>query len=115
MKQKYIRLLEEKEMNKKMKKKIILAVLIVVMAAVNLSGCALLDSKVNDLNGVITGNTYHASFYSNDGEKFMDMSGQKINLVSNIVKEQTYTDGSWGYTKTLSSMRGFTENYKVND
>ena len=91
-------------MNKKMKKKIILAVLIVVMAAVNLSGCALLDSKVNDLNGVITGNTYHASFYSNDGEKFMDMSGQKINLASNIVKEQTYTDGSWGYTKTLSSV-----------
>lgn len=71
---------------------------------VNLSGCALFQSEVNELNGSITGNTYHASFYSNEGEKFMDMSGQKIDLASNIVRERTYSDGSWGYANTLSSV-----------
>ena len=47
---------------------------------------------------------YNASFYTNEGEKFMDMSGQKIDLDSNIVKEETYSDGSGGYTKKLSSV-----------
>lgn len=85
-------------------KKIIVAILFTVVAMVNLSGCALFQSEVNELNGSITGNTYHASFYSNEGEKFMDMSGQKIDLASNIVRERTYSDGSWGYTNTLSSV-----------
>lgn len=85
-------------------KKIIVAILFIVVAMVNLSGCALFQSDVNELNGSITGNTYHASFYSNEGEKFMDMSGQKIDLASNIVRERTYSDGSWGYTNTLSSV-----------
>lgn len=69
-----------------------------------LTGCEGLNSEVNDLNGSITGNTYNASFYTNEGEKFMDMSGQKIDLDSNIVEEETYSDGSWGYTKKLSSV-----------
>lgn len=88
-----------------MKKKIVTLLMVVTLAVGNLSGCALLDNEVNELNGSITGNTYNASFYSNEGEKFMDMSGQKIDLESNIVKEQTYSnDGGWGYTKTLSSV-----------
>ena len=88
-----------------MRKKIITAVLIATLAVGSLSGCALLDNEVNELNGSITGNTYNASFYSNEGEKFMDMSGQKIDLASNIVKEQSYSsDGGWGYTRTLSSV-----------
>lgn len=81
-----------------------MAILFTVVAMVNLSGCALFQSEVNELNGSITGNTYHASFYSNEGEKFMDMSGQKIDLASNIVRERTYSDGSWGYANTLSSV-----------
>lgn len=88
-----------------MKNKILMAVLIFVLTVVSLSGCALLDNEVNELNGSITGNTYNASFYSNEGEKFMDMSGQKINLTSNIVKERSYnSDSGWGYTQTLSSV-----------
>ncbi len=82
-------------------KKIIVAILFTVVAMVNLSGCALFQSEVNELNGSITGNTYHASFYSNEGEKFMDMSGQKIDLASNIVRERTYSDGSWGIHKHI--------------
>ena len=77
------------------------------MAALSVScltGCEGFTSEVNDLNGSITGNTYNASFYTNEGEKFMDMTGQKIDLDSNIVEEETYSDGSWGYTKKLSSV-----------
>lgn len=87
-----------------MKKKIVAATIIATLTAGSLSGCALLDNEVNELNGSITGNTYNASFYSNEGEKFMDMSGQKIDLTSNIVKEKMYSSDGWGYTKTLSSV-----------
>lgn len=88
-----------------MRKKIVTAILVAALAVGSLSGCALLENEVNELNGSITGNTYNASFYSNEGEKFMDMSGQKIDLASNIVKEQSYSsDGGWGYIQTLSSV-----------
>lgn len=88
-----------------MRKKIATIIVIAVLAVGSLSGCALLGNELNELNGSITGNTYNASFYSNEGEKFMDMSGQKINLTSNVVKERSYSsDGGWGYTKTLSSV-----------
>ncbi len=88
-----------------MKKKIVTAVLIASLTVIGLSGCALFDNEVNELNGSITGNTYNASFYSNEGEKFMDMSGQKIDLKSNIVKEKSFSSsGEWGYVQALSSV-----------
>ena len=87
-----------------MKKKLVAGILMAALAVSCLTGCEGLNSEVNDLNGSITGNTYNASFYTNEGEKFMDMSGQKIDLDSNIVKEETYSDGSGGYTKKLSSV-----------
>lgn len=90
---------------KKNIKKILVAAILTVVCTFNMAGCALFESEVNELNGEISGNTYNASFYSNDGEKFMDMSGQKINLSSNIVKEYSYSSGSgWGYVETLSSV-----------
>ena len=87
-----------------MKKKLVAGILMAALTVSCLTGCEGLNSEVNDLNGSITGNTYNASFYTNEGEKFMDMSGQKIDLDSNIVEEETYSDGSWGYTKKLSSV-----------
>ena len=88
-----------------MKKKIVTAVLIASLTVVGLSGCALFDNEVNELNGSITGNTYNSSFYSNEGEQFMDMSGQKIDLKSNIVKEKSFSSsGEWGYVQALSSV-----------
>ena len=92
-------------MKKQMKSKIVALVLTMTLVISTLSGCALLDSKINELNGSITGNTYNVAFYSNEGERFMDMNGQKIDLKSNIVEEQQYnSDGGWGYTQTLSSV-----------
>ena len=87
-----------------MKKKFVAGILAASILMTCLTGCEGLNSEVNDLNGSITGNTYNASFYTNEGEKFMDMSGQKIDLDSNVIKEETYSDGSGGYTKKLSSV-----------
>lgn len=78
--------------------------LLTMIVMVTLSGCALFDSKVNSLKGSITGNTYECQFYSNTGEKFMTAEGKNIDINSNVVKEKTYSDGSWGYTNTLSSV-----------
>lgn len=85
--------------------------IIIVMSLViglSLSGCdmpAILDSEVNDLTGEITGNTYDCKFYSNTGDLFMTVSGEKIDMNSNIIQEPTYLgDGEWGYVETVSSV-----------
>lgn len=79
--------------------------LVSVAFIVSLSGCASLKSKVQDIKGDITGATYTASFYSNTGDRFLTVRGQKINLNSNIVKEAKYDDSDgWGYTQTMSSV-----------
>ena len=78
---------------------------LVIVLAASLSSCAELESDSNDLNGSITGNTYNCEFYSNDGEKFMNVTGSKIDMNANVVREYTYNgESGWGYTKTLSSV-----------
>lgn len=38
-------------------------------------------------------------------QEFMDVTGSKIDMNANVVKEYTYTsDGVWGVTKTMSSV-----------
>lgn len=88
----------------KHKIKSVLVILVAMSLLISLSGCAMFESELNSLNGSIIGNTYECQFYSNDGNKFMTLTGQKIDISSNIIKERTYIDGSWGYTKTLSSV-----------
>lgn len=39
------------------------AVILSIMVVISLSGCELLDSKINDLKGSITGNTYTIEFF----------------------------------------------------
>ena len=87
-----------------MKKKMIIAIALMLLLATLLTGCAGFQSDVNSLNGSITGNTYECQFFSNHGQKFMTMSGQKIDINENIVRERIYTNKGWGYTKTLSSV-----------
>lgn len=88
-----------------MKKKILITVLTMLFAIISCTGCALWDNEVNELNGSITGNTYNAGFYTNQGENFMNVSGQKIDLQSNVIKEKTYNnENGWGYNQTLSSV-----------
>ena len=85
-----------------MKKKMI--VVIILVLATLLTGCAGFDSEVNSLNGSITGNTYECQFFSNNGQRFMTMTGQKIDINENVVREHTYTSDGWGYVETLSSV-----------
>lgn len=88
-----------------MKKKILITVLTMLFAIISCTGCALWDNEINELNGSITGNTYNAGFYTNQGENFMNVSGQKIDLQSNVIKEKTYNnENGWGYNQTLSSV-----------
>ena len=88
-----------------MKKKILITVLTMLFAIISCTGCALWDNEVNELNGSITCNTYNAGFYTNQGENFMNVSGQKIDLQSNVIKEKTYNnENGWGYNQTLSSV-----------
>ena len=87
-----------------MKKKIVVVIALMLLLATLLTGCAGFQSDVNSLNGSITGNTYECQFFSNHGQKFMTMSGQKIDINENIVHEHIYTDKGWGYTQTLSSV-----------
>ena len=85
-----------------MKKLICIFFALCVMSA--LAGCAMFSNEVNSLNGSITGNTYECQFYSNDGNKFMTLTGQKIDINANPIREKVYGDRGWEYTKTLSSV-----------
>ena len=85
-----------------MKKFICIFLALCVMSA--LAGCAMFSNEVNSLNGSITGNTYECQFYSNDGNKFMTLTGQKIDINANPIREKVYGDRGWEYTKTLSSV-----------
>ena len=73
-----------------MKKNIICILLIVTLGLSTLTGCAGIESEVNNLEGSIKGCTYDCMFYSNDGDLFMTATGENINITSNIVKEKTY-------------------------
>ena len=85
-----------------MKKLICIFLALCVMSA--LAGCAMFSNEVNSLNGSITGNMYECQFYSNDGNKFMTLTGQKIDINANPIREKVYGDRGWEYTKTLSSV-----------
>lgn len=73
----------------KNKKNVTLILSILMLITISFSGCAYVGSEVNELNGSITGNTYLASFYTNEGEKFMDMTGQKNQSVSEHCQRAT--------------------------
>lgn len=83
----------------------LMGLVVTLSLCLGLTGCVEIESKVNDLEGSITGNTYECNFYSNTGNQFMTVEGTNIDINSNIVRERTYSsEGGWGYTKTLSSV-----------
>lgn len=82
----------------------IILVSIMLILCIILTGCEGLKSGVQDIKEDIVGATYTGEFYSNTGEKFMTVHGEKINMSGNVVKEYTYTDDGWGYVETLSSV-----------
>lgn len=82
----------------------IMAIIFAFAMVLSIGGCVMFDSKVESLHGSIVGNTYECQFYTNNGIKFMTATGDKIDILANIVKERMVDSGGDGYTKTLSSV-----------
>lgn len=88
-----------------MKKKRIYLLIIVAVLTVSMSGCALLSSKVHSLKGSLIGVSYNAEFYDNYGVKFLNVSGDKIDIEGNVVEESGLDgDGSTTTNYSLSSV-----------
>lgn len=77
---------------------------LILAMVLSMGGCAMLDSKVESLHGSIVGNTYECQFYTNNGVKFMTATGEKIDILANIVNERTVASGGDGYAKAISSV-----------
>ena len=72
-----------------MRKKIV--ALLISAVVISLAGCAFLQSRLHEIKGSILGNRYNAYFYTNNGTKFMEMSGSNIGFSNNVVKEELYS------------------------
>lgn len=72
-----------------MRKKIV--ALLISAVVISLAGCAFLQSRLHEIKGCILGNRYNAYFYTNNGTKFMEMSGSNIGFSNNVVKEKLYS------------------------
>ena len=77
-------------------------VLAIIMLTMSLTGCALFESKVNDLRGDLAGVSYRAEFYDNSGNLNMVTTGERISISGNKVKERGYD--SEGYSITTYSL-----------
>ena len=77
-----------------MKKKI-LSLLVVGVMALNLTGCAMFESEINDIKGNLVGNGYTIDTFDNYGKRVMTTTGDKINIQGNPVETTSYdSDGS---------------------
>lgn len=75
-----------------MKKMRVLSIILVVILLFSFSGCSLFDigwfeSELNSIKGRLAGVSYTADFYDNYGEKFLTVTGDKIDIDGNIVEE----------------------------
>lgn len=90
-----------------MKKGIKLVCIGIIFVAMifGLSGCAMLDSVVNDIKGDLVGNKYTINTYDNYGNKVMTTTGEKVNIKGNREKTSTYSsDGDVDTVYDLSSV-----------
>lgn len=71
-------------MKKNIKK--IVGVIACVTLLCAMTGCAMLDSAINDLKGSLIGNGYVIDTYDNYGNKVMTTTGDKINIEGNPVE-----------------------------
>lgn len=85
---------------------VVIYILILGLIMFSCQGCDLasFDSFINDIKGSLVGISFDCEFYDNNGKKFMNVSGDKINMESNVVREYTYSGGESGYVNTLSSI-----------
>ena len=62
------------------------------------------NNVAENLRGSITGNTYTIDTFDNNGDLTLKTHGSNISIGYNTYREKTYSDGSWGYVKSLSSV-----------
>ena len=74
-----------------------------VTGSLSLSGCAALRSRVNDLKGSITGNTYTVDTFDNTGNLMAQMHGENIDIDGNIVESYS-----------IDSNGDYIENYELS-
>lgn len=84
----------------------VIAAILIISSVVVMTGCSIFDSRINDIKGKLSGNSYSCYFYDNNGEKFLTVTGQKIGLTSNVVEEGQIdsSDGSYSTSYGLSSI-----------
>lgn len=76
-------------MKKNIKK--LTAVILMMLMVFSISGCAILDSKLNDIKGSLIGNSYTIRTYDNYGSIVMTVTGDRINIVGNPVETTSYS------------------------
>lgn len=77
-----------------MKKKII-SMCAIVAILFSLSGCAALESNINDIKGSLVGNGYDIYTYDNYGDLVLTTSGDKISITGNKTETTSYdSEGS---------------------
>ena len=76
-------------MKKNIKK--LTAVILMMLMVFSISGCAILDSKLNDIKGDLIGNSYTIRTYDNYGSIVMTATGDRINIVGNPVETTSYS------------------------
>ena len=58
----------------------IITVLLSCIMLVSLTGCAMFESKINDIKGNLVGNGYTIDTFDNYGKRVMTTTGDKINI-----------------------------------
>ena len=92
-----------------MKRKFILALSLILIASLFLTGCELFNSRVTSLKGELKGVSYNIEFYDNFGEKYQHVKGQNIDIEGKKVKETGYdSEGNVITNYTLSSVVAIT-------
>ena len=85
-------------------RKCLLIILCIALTMV-MSGCSMIESKINDIKGNLAGNGYDIYTYDNYGELVMQTSGDKISLSGNKTETISYdSDGSTITNYEMSSV-----------
>ncbi len=83
----------------------IITVLLSCIMLVSLTGCAMFESKINDIKGNLVGNGYTIDTFDNYGKRVMTTTGDKINIQGNPVETTSYdSDGDVIRNYELSSV-----------
>lgn len=94
---------EEKKMKNNFKR--LIAIVFCVTMLIAMSGCSMIESKINDIKGSLVGNGYDIYTYDNYGELVMKTSGDKISLSGNKTETTSYdSDGSTITNYEMSSV-----------